>query len=167
MSDRMSKAIADCRNGLGILGTEDSVRYETVQHFIRHAAYWNHPRAGWVRAPKHAERIVEGLYGWELSFGANFFFVELALKGCINEVNVFLNEASVEIDGDEPNYRVLLHDLALRIRSAVGNHLGQCYSGHYPEHEGFMMFGTQGIYLPSFVGIVIATGRLPQHFTAQ
>jgi hypothetical protein len=161
MSGQISNVLADCRDGLRILGADESVRYEIAHHFVTHTAYWDHPKGGWVQAPKHAERIVEGPYGWELSFGANCFLVGLALKNCIIAVSCFLRE--VEID-ERPHYPSLLYDLKQCVRGAVGNHQGERYSGCYPEHGEFMLFGTQGIHLPSFTGIVAATARLPQHF---
>ena len=57
--------------------------------------------------------------------------------------------AKLEAEGDDAIFNTLLGDI---------------YGGRYPEHGDFMLFGTQGIHLPSFVQIVVLTARLPRHF---
>lgn len=161
MNNPTSTAIADCREGLRILGTAEHVSYEIAHHFIQHTAFWDHPSGSWVRAPKHADRLEEGEHGWEVPFGANRFLVARALRFCIGDVECFLRE--VEID-ERPSYSWLCYELRQCVRGSVGNHLGDIYGGRYPEHGDFMLFGTQGIHLPSFVQIVVLTARLPRHF---
>lgn len=101
-------------------------------------------------------------HGWELDFGANRFLVGLAVSKCIDEMGYFLK--AVEID-DCPNYPMLQYELNQAVRQSVGNHTGARYSGAYPEDGGFMVFGTQGIHVATFISIALQTARLPQHFT--
>ena len=163
MNEHSARQLSDCGEGLAILGSSDSVSHIIARHFVGHTAYWDHPKAGWVQAPKHADRITFGPYGWEVSFGANSFLVGSAVSKCIEEIGYFLKLVEFE---DSPSYPMLLCQLNQVVRESVGNHSGMRYSGAYPEDGEFMVFGTQGIHLPSFTGIVVRTARLPQHFAA-
>jgi len=156
-----SRLLSDCYEGLAILGTGEFVSFRTAQHFVENCVYWRHPKSGWVPAPKHAERISLGPDGWELILGGNGFLVGLAVRKCIDEVSYFLKQ--VEFD-DCPNYALLKIQLNQVIRESVANHAGVRYSGAYPESDDFMLFGTQGVYLPRFLEIVLLTSRLPKYF---
>lgn len=101
MAHSLNMIQADCGERLSILGTEDTVWYEVAHHFIANTVYWDHPGAGWVLAAKHAKRLVEGTDGWELTFGANVFLIELAIRRCVGAVGCFLRE--VEFD-EQPHY---------------------------------------------------------------
>lgn len=161
MNEHRAQLLSDCREGLAILGSSESVSQRIALHFVEHTAYWNHPKAGWVQAPKHAERMALGSHGWELGFGANSFLVGLAVSRCIEEIGYFLKQ--VEFD-DCPNYPMLQYDLNQAVRESVGNQSGIRYSGAYPEDGGFMVFGTQGIHVHTFTEIALLTARLPPHF---
>jgi hypothetical protein len=52
----------------------DRVRFGLAQRLVKDSAWWyGHPQ-GPVRAPKHFERVTNGAHGWEVQFGANYFF---------------------------------------------------------------------------------------------
>jgi|APEBP8051072661_1049379.scaffolds.fasta_scaffold05981_1 hypothetical protein len=157
-------ALVDCRTGLLILGTEQRVDHRIAHHFVEHSAWWDHPRAGWVRAPKHADRLVQGAYGWEVSFGANRFLAELAIKRFIACVNGFLHKREV---GIPYSYANLLENLRQNVLASVGNYQGDEFSGYYPASGEMMVFGTQAIRITDCVNIVEATARLDIHFAGR
>jgi len=125
-----------------------SVGYSVVDDFIRVSAYWDHPKSGWVNAPKHAERIQAGDNGYEIQFGGNYFLVEVAIQRCSN----FLTEILELISKNEPySYNKMVSGLTNHILGAVANTSGDEYSGYYPKNGNLMVFGTQGIFIDGFI----------------
>ena len=157
-----SEIIEVCRNRLNILGTDDFIDYEIAYHFIQHSAWWRHPKSGWVRAPKHAERLEYGNYGLEVSFGANRFLVELAIKRSIKSCADFLQFCEWELS---PSISDLRNNLRLNVLSAVANYQGTEFPSGYPESDGMMIFGVQAIRVVDFVDIVDATVCLSKNFS--
>ena len=149
--------IEKCREGLDILKTENGVPLRIARFFIKHSAYWDHPTAGWVRAPKHSERIENGHYGYQLRFGGNYFLVELAIARCVDEVVKLLDLFE---NGGEYPYEELREKLFLHVRGAVANNDGYEYRGYYPITDNDMIFGTQSIDVKDFVGIITATSEI-------
>ena len=131
----------------------DSVTFlEVAVEAIRNSAYWyGHPH-GPARAPRHADRIVDGRHGWEIEFGANTFLVGLAISRCMARIEEAANVAA-EI-GSPVNERDLRGCLELDVRGAVANFDGNEYLGLYDAGDGFMHFGTQAIHVASFVATV-------------
>jgi len=150
-----------CREKLLILKTPKGIPVRIAQYFIEHSAYWNHPSAGWVGAPKHSERIEYGHFGYELKFGGNYFLVGLAINRCVNTVSNLLDLFE---DGDEYSYEELLRKLFLHVRGAVANNDGNEYRGYYPIEGNNMIFGTQLINVKDFVGIITATSEIAKMY---
>jgi len=153
--------IEACREKLLILKSSTGVSLYAAQFFIEHSAYWDHPSAGMVNAPKHADRIAYGDYGYELQFGGNYFLVELAIRRCESTVSGLLDMFEI---GNEYTYEELVRKLRLNIRGAVANNDGNEYAGYYPVDGDYMMFGTQSIDLAYFVGSVLATSRIKRMY---
>ncbi|MFN3901881.1 MAG: hypothetical protein ACK4ML_16150 [Alishewanella aestuarii] len=147
----------ECRTKLIILCAFGNVRFQISHFFIEHSAYWNHPKAGWVRAPKHADRMETGPYGQQVRFGGNYFLVELAIKRCASTVADLLVRFE---NGNEYSYEDLVKKLYLNVRGAVANHDGNEYDGYYPISGNDLVFGTQSIDVRDFVGIVTATTKI-------
>lgn len=153
--------IEKCRENLLILKTPGGIPLRIAQFFIEHSAYWCHPSAGWVRAPKHSKRIENGHFGYELRFGGNYFLVGLAIDRCVNTASHLLDLFE---DGDQYSYEDLLSKLFLNVRGAVANNDGDEYRGYYPIEGNDMIFGTQSIDVRDFVGIVTATSKIAKMY---
>lgn len=146
-----------CREKLLILKGPGGVSLSIAQFFIKHSAYWDHPSAGLVNTPKHANNITHGRFGHQLRFGGNLFLIETAIKRCVYTVGVQLDSFE---DGDVCSNVRLVQKLKLCVRGAVANNDGNEYSGYYPATGNYMMFGTQAINLQDFIGIVTATSEV-------
>ncbi|MDO9269773.1 MAG: hypothetical protein Q7T96_11780 [Methylobacter sp.] len=150
----------ECREKLSILENTSGVQLHVATFMIEHCAYWDHPKAGWIQAPKHAQRISNGSYGYQISFGANYFLVSLAISRCVNTISDLID--SWEILGFGYSMQELREKLELHVRGAVANSDGCEYKGYYPIHGNRIIFGTQAIDVKDFVGIVIATSKISQ-----
>lgn len=149
--------INECHAKLATLCIFGYVKFPISHFFIENSAYWNHPRAGWVRAPKHANRMVAGPYGQQVRFGGNYFLVELAIKRCASTVGDLLRRFE---NGNEYPYEDLVRKLYLDVRGSVANNDGNEYQGYYPISGNDLVFGTQSIDVKDFVGIVTATSKV-------
>jgi hypothetical protein len=116
-----------------------------AQYLIQRCAYWlGHPN-GPVRAPKHADNIQRGPYGYEVAFGANKFLVQKAAIDCCKAVLEYPND-------HVPNIAALNSLLTRLVRRAVSNHADEEYPTPYPVDSGNIMhFGTQGINVAEFI----------------
>jgi hypothetical protein len=157
-----SDDIGECRDGLLILQKPNTgVSLHVANFMIERCTYWNHPKAGWVNAPKHAERIKKSHYGYEINFGANCFLVELAVKRCVSEVSKYL-----DLFEDDPYSTDTLDDLRALLKhhvsGAVANVDGAEYRGFYPMQGNKMVFGTAAIDAQKFAGIIVATSKIQQ-----
>jgi hypothetical protein len=150
----------DCREKLLILESSTGVQLDAVKFIIQQCAYWDHPKSGWVKAPKHAERIENGRYGYEISFGANYFLVGLAINRCVKTLSSLID--SWEENDTGYSMQLLAAKLKLHIRGAIANNDGCEYKGYYPIDGNRIIFGTQAIDVNNFVGIVIATSKIAQ-----
>jgi hypothetical protein len=150
----------ECREKLLILQDKTGVQLHAARFIIQKCAYWNHPSAGCVNAPKHSERIINGRFGYEISFGANYFLVGLAISRCVNTISA-LNDSWQEHDSGY-SLQVLIEKLNLHIRGAVANNDGCEYKGYYPIDANRIIFGTQAIDVKMFAGIIINTSKIAQ-----
>jgi len=150
----------ECREKLLILENKNGVQLYVAIFMIEHCAYWNHPKAGWVNAPKHAQRISNGSYGYQISFGANYFLISLAISRCVKTISDLID--SMELLDLGYSMESLIDKLNLHIRGAVANNDECEYKGYYPIHGNKIIFGTQAIDVKDFVGIIIATSKIAQ-----
>ena len=150
-----------CEERLGVLSSKIFGSYafprEVAKIFIRHSAWWKHPKSGWVRAPKHAERVEEGRNGWEITFGANRLFISLAIKRCVIVIRQFISDRD---EGDDYSIVELEQILRHQVRCSIGNHNGDIYNSPYNISGNDMLFGTASIDLKDFVGLVISISEI-------
>ncbi len=157
-----SEEIEECRDGLLILQKPNTgVSLHIANFMVERCTYWNHPKAGWVNAPKHAQRMKKGHLGYEINFGANCFLVELAVKRCVAEVSKHLDLF------EEDYYSVATLDdlrskLKRHISGAVANVDGAEYRGYYPTQGNKIVFGTSAIDIQKFAGIIVATSKIKE-----
>lgn len=151
----------DCRAGLRLLGTEQTLNFNSLHDFVASAVWWKHPTSGWVRAPKFADRLTSGKYGWEIKFGANRFLVSLALMLCLKSVSEFLDKLE---ECDDPSYPSLLNTLRYFVAYSVGNHKGEVFPGRYPVSDGMLVFGVHAIRVEDCVEFITRSARLSQYY---
>ncbi|MBV1790802.1 hypothetical protein KQ940_22295, partial [Marinobacterium sp. D7] len=128
-----------------------------AQFFVSKYAMWDHPTGRWVSAPKHAERIENGRYGWEIEFGANKFLVGRAIEKCTNYIRdlIYQVEQGHAIESGNINSQ-----LGLIIRSCVANYEGEIFEGYYSVERNLLRFGTQGINIETFKSYIIGTTEI-------
>lgn len=121
-------AAAALREKLNEFGEPGAVPLTLAQRLIKASAWWHgHPQSP-TRAPKHAERVVKGPHGWELSFGGNYFLVERAIilsKRAIIEALGQGIASNSTIDG-----KALRGSLLTCVRESVANYNHEVY-GYY------------------------------------
>jgi hypothetical protein len=132
-----------------------------AQRLIKDSAYWYGHQNGPARAPKHYERVTAGPYGWEITFGANSFLVEQAIRRFTDSARAAVE--SFALTGKTIPDKELRKQLALITRGAVSNYQGEVYLTYWPVTDGHMMFGTQSIHVADFVDsywVVTSLGRI-------
>ena len=148
----LSEDISIVRAKLKRLVVNGRVPLGVAQRVISNSAWWyGHPK-GPVRAPKHYERISNGIHGLELEFGANYFLVETAIRRVFNIINDLVN--TVESTGKKGSNSFLRLHMIATIEGAVANFNGDEYDGFYDSIDGFMIFGTQAISVNDFVNTI-------------
>lgn len=151
----------ECREKLLILENSTGVQLHAAKFIIERCAYFNHHSAGWVNAPKYAERIENGRYGYQISYGANYFLVGLAISRCVNTISDLINSWEYFL-GRGYSMQQLREELDFHVSGAVANNDGCEYKGCYPIHGNRIIFGTQAIDVKTFAGIIIATTKIAQ-----
>lgn len=148
--------IEQCRKKTEIL-EKNGVSLTIAQFFIEKCAMWDHPTGRWVHAPKHARRIVNGRYGWEVEFGANKFLVGRAIQKC----TIFIRDLINKVELGEVIYRDDISSrLNLIISGSVSNYEGEIFDGYYSIELGLLRFGTQGIDVGEFKSYIIGTTEI-------
>ena len=151
-------AVASVRERLARMRPGGKVAFMVAQRLIADSAYWyGHPH-GPAKAPKHADRVTTGAYGWEVPFGANSFLVGVAIKGCCETAERALRQ--VEASGSKGGAPRLRAELELDVRRAVANHAGEQFPHFWAVTNGHMLFGVQSIHLGEFVDSVWTLLRL-------
>lgn len=125
-----------------------------AQNLIKSSAYWyRHPCGRPVRAPKHYNNIQSGHHGWEITFGANIFHIELAANKVINRFKKTLYEdkgvsMATAIEQDKHAY---MRDVASCVSNINAFRLYQ-----YTIRDGdFMLFGAQAIKIQPFMRAIL------------
>lgn len=158
----LEERVRECILGIIKLSLFRRVQFQTAYQFVEHCAYWCHPKAGWVSAPKHANRMQNGQFGYEVRFGANYFLVELAIVRCADTISDLIKRFET---GNYYPYEELERRLYLNVRGAVANADGNEYSGYYPIQGRDMVFGTQSIDVQNFIDLVIQTSKIKRLYS--
>lgn len=154
--DNKNNQIEQCRQKTKIL-ENNGVSLTIAQFFIETCAMWDHPTGRWVSAPKHAKRIVNGRYGWEIEFGANTFLVARAIERSTNLVRGLIDRAE---RGEVIRNSDISTQLNLIISGSVSNYEGEVFEGYYSMERGILRFGTQGINVETFKSYIIGTTEI-------
>jgi hypothetical protein len=133
------------RTKVSQLSEHGEIELSLAQEFIRKSAYWDHPKAGLVSAPKHANRIRGHEKDWRIEFGANTFLVGHAIWRCQQSLLKFFDHIeSRKIISFDDQIRELRQELENNVLGAVANYGGDEYQGYYSAVNGdYMIFGTQ------------------------
>jgi hypothetical protein len=137
-----------------LFGDDRRLKKVTCAKAIQESAWWvSHP-AGPVRAPRHCERLVDGHYGYEISFGAHAFCVERSILKILESLRTI---ASLTFDPADAVVTKSLSDAAFKISRALNESVANQYNTllfSYPMsvHQGrrFLLFGAQGIEADDF-----------------
>lgn len=147
------ESVAVVQKKLSRLAVEGKVPLGAAQRLIRDSAYWHGHPQGPTRAPDHSRRIVHGRFGWEVEFGANYFLVGRAIARSVYWVGRYI--ALARPGGPRPLLSDIGEELRLEVIRSVANSNHELY-GNYPEQDGYLLFGTQAIHVPSFVNKILA-----------
>ncbi len=125
-----------------------------AQELIRYSAVWDHSSGAFVNTPRHAERVKHiNLHGWALEFGVSHFLPGNALlrsRKPLIEASMNPDVAAREVALKEKLKEILL--------DCVLNKLG--YECRFPDKNGKLMFGNQGIDLDLAVECIIKLSGL-------
>ena len=129
-----------------LFDSDRKVKFGACVRVIRASAWWYGHKSGPVKAPQHADRVAHGL----LEFGANYFWVDLAIECCVKilecEANIVLANRS-KVDGKR-----VAEAMCISVRGCVSNRNFSLYKEPYDAPNNFMHFGTQAINVRDFVG---------------
>lgn len=145
-----------CREKTKIL-ENNGVSLTIAQFFIEKCAMWDHPTGRWVHAPKHARRIANGRYGWEVEFGANSFLVGRAIERSTNFIRDIINKIEL---GEVVYSNEISSRLNLIISGSVSNYEGEIFDGYYAIERGLLRFGNQGIDVNEFKSYIMGTTEI-------
>lgn len=138
--------------------TLESLSPSMAKTFIEETVLWNHPASGfWVNAPNHSKRIVFGRQGWEISFGANKFYISLAISKCVRVIDDLLNKF---VNKEEYLISDLKKKLFHEITTSVGDYKGDLYPSPYNTVDSKMIFGVTAIQVEYFVDLLIFISRI-------
>lgn len=149
--------LKECKHNLDKLSQNCLISLSTAQYFIQNSVWWDHPKSGRVRAPRHSKNIEQGSRGWELHFGANRFYISLAINRCVLILNELISDFS---KGNEPTYDELVQTLSHQIVCSVGNYNGDLYSKPYKLINNNMIFGTTSVDINDFTGTLIKSTKV-------
>lgn len=149
--------LSQCKKNLDRLSDNAFVPLETAQSFIQESVWWNHPKSGWVRAPRHSRNIERGSRGWEIHFGANKFCISLAISRCVLVLHTLISKFT---ENNEYPREELLKKLYHQVRSSICNYNGDLYKAPYKLNGNDMIFGTTSIDIKDFVDEVILRSKI-------
>ncbi len=151
-----SDKINECNKKFDIFNPSDNqiIPLSVAQHMIKHSIWWDHPSAGMVRAPKHANRVSDSINGWEISLGANSFLISLSINRCLISLRKFIEKIE---SGDFVTKSVIDEKLIHQVVCSVANYNGDIYQSPYKTIGPWMEFGTTSINVNEFTGIIANT----------
>ncbi|MEI8653702.1 hypothetical protein P4S57_13935 [Pseudoalteromonas sp. Hal273] len=149
--------LEQCKKNLDRLSDNAFVSLEVAQNFIQESVWWNHPKSGWVRAPRHSRNIERGSRGWEIHFGANKFCISLAITRCVSVLHTLITKFS---ENNEYPREELLKKLYFQVRCSICNYNGDLYKAPYKLNGNDMIFGTTSIDIKDFVDEVILRSKI-------
>ena len=131
-----------------------------AMRFVRDSTWWlTHPSGSPVAAPRHAERLTHGPYGWGLELGANTFLVSRAIQ----RSKYVLLAAYARAEAGRPmSRRDVLASLRECIACSVANYAGDEFEGPYPVRGGFLEFGGTGILVSQAASFLIGASGLKE-----
>lgn len=120
-----------------------------AQNLIEQSAYWHKHTCGHpVHAPKHFERLENGSFGWEISFGANTFYVEKAVKQLVKKLSERQTNKKYI---DRKKFRDIIRK---SLSDNVSNFSGVFYDEYFIDDKGYMIFGAQAINVNEFIKVI-------------
>lgn len=131
-------------------GERGNVPISLARDLIEASTFWvDHPQGIIHPEPRWSDRIVNGLHGWEVQFGANYFLVEQAILHSKHAILAELDHAQTLSQPIDP--KLLYGRLITCVRKSVangGHEPYEYYKGIYPPEVERQEFYTADSMLP-------------------
>jgi hypothetical protein len=122
-----------------LMGT---VQRSTARTLIEASAWWlTHSSGNPVRAPKHADRIESGKWGWSIEFGANHFLITKFVQ---ESTPCLIEGFDLIRKGEILNRKFFVQRVRSILPTCVANYNYDRYERYEPTY-GQLVFGAQAI----------------------
>jgi hypothetical protein len=143
------ESLAAVQRQLSMMFVGDAASLRVAERLVKKSAWWyDHPQ-GKVRAPKHCERIANGVHGLQLEFGANKFLVEHAMR-LIHHTFTYAVCRAVECD-DYVDAAEIRNALALNVRQSVAGFDDLVFNPYSGDDGEFLHLGASEIRVSDVV----------------